>query len=97
MFKFEDHGVDVHQTKSQKWAYIYDILIGDQGQGLRRLEKAYNVTRDLFSDYDYSQNHLKRMKHIGVNCRLNLCTTVFLKVEKNQDSGYFQHENHFSG
>ena len=25
--------------------------------GLVRLEKASNVARELFSDYDYSQNH----------------------------------------
>ena len=29
-----------------------DILMG-----LVRLEKASNVSRDLFSDYDYLQNH----------------------------------------
>ena len=29
----------------------------DHFMGLVRLEKASNVARDLFSDYDYSQNH----------------------------------------
>ena len=65
---------------------------------LVRLEKAFNVARDLFSDYDYSQNHRswKREKHIGENCLLELCTTIFQKVMAviSQDGGHFQRENH---
>ena len=40
-----------------------------------------------------------RKKHIGENCRLDLCTTIFQKVMAAifQDGGHFQHEKHFSG
>ena len=36
-------------------------------------------------------------KHIGDNCRLDLCTIIFQKVMAAifQYSGHFQHENHF--
>ena len=36
-------------------------------------------------------------KHIGENCLLDLCTTIFQKVMAAifQDGGHFQHENHF--
>ena len=36
-------------------------------------------------------------KHIGKNCRLDLCTTIFQKVMAAifQDGEHFQHENHF--
>ena len=50
----------------------------DHIMGLVRLEKASNVARSLFSDYEYSQKNVK--KHIGIKCRLGLCTTIFQKV-----------------
>ena len=54
LFKFDDLGVDFHQTKVNK--YIYDILklFGGQGQtskpflGLVKLEKASNVVHAFF-------------------------------------------------
>ena len=38
-------------------------------------------------------------KHIGENCWLKICTTIFDKglAAIFQDCGHFQHENHFSG
>ena len=77
-------------------------FIGGQGQSSRpfygsqvRLEKAFYVA----GDYDYSQNHRtwKRKKHIGGNCLLELCTTIFREMVMiiSQDGGHLQHENHF--
>ena len=64
--------------------------------GLVRLEKASNVARDLFSDYDHSQvaEAERVQKHTGENCLTDLCTTIFQKVMAAifQDGG---HENHF--
>ena len=65
-----------------------------KGQGhimdLVRLEKASNVARDLFSDYDY----LQKYQNILVK---TVCTTMFQNVMAAifQNGGHFQHENHF--
>ena len=80
-------------------------LIGGQGQrsrpfyGSGQIEKASNMTRDLFSNYDYSQTTESESvkKHIGEKCLLHLCTTIFRKVMAAifQDGGHFQHGNLF--
>ena len=63
--------------------------------GLVSLEKASNVARELFSDYDYSQNHQswKRKEtywwKLSAQMMHNNIPESFF-----QDCGHFQHENH---
>ena len=53
--------------------------------GLVKLEKVSNVTRDLFSEYDYAQKYTQFM-HNNIP---ESDDAIF------QDGGHFQHKNHF--